>query len=64
MDPVLPQSYATADGISIKDTKSFGVGVDLDLDLGNGWLAAVRWLFGGIDSKPALWADILFSHYE
>jgi hypothetical protein len=50
--------------MAIKDTKSFGVGVDLDLDLGNGWLAAVRWLFGGIDSKPALWADILFSHYE
>jgi hypothetical protein len=26
MVPVLPQSYATADGMAIEDTKSFGVG--------------------------------------
>jgi hypothetical protein len=27
MDPVLPQSYAPGNGMAIKDTKSFGVGV-------------------------------------
>ena len=40
MDPVLPQSYATADGISIKDTKSFGVGVDFE-ERGHGLRADV-----------------------